>query len=633
MADETITLKLVAQDLASGNISKAIGKIDTLAKRGGILGSVMQGVGMSFGMMLNPVYLATAGIGKVTDIMGDAVAAAMKEEESIAQLSRAIEENDVAWDGNVEALERVLNSREELAFADDEQRESLRQLVAVTKDTTKALDLQRTAMDLARLRGMDLATASLLIGKVFAGNLGILSRYGIVLEKGTTATEALREIQRRAAGQAEAYAETTGGKLVRAQIELDNAMEALGRTITPVVGQLAGLAAEVIPDLVDEVGRFLETMSSFDATTRNLIEWRNLWDDTTEGIDTMGEAMKRLKSESEKGIFGALAKGDIAGAEALIDVYAIKLPAAIESAADADEKNRQRARQSLAMQGKLTNDLVVDMEAYGEAVEDVASTSFPELRDAARETQAALKTAFKTDSLAALRREEKQLAIARRRAVRDVDADALAIIDARQAEIDATQEALGTVKRAAKQEHAIQQEKRKAHQQQERAIERVARQFSVSEGKVRRELRRTGGDIDKVKEKLGEEKSQLDRLGRTKSKPEVNVQVTGMDKILTLEQKIAALAGRHIVNTVINTTRNWFGGNGDPIKHSGGSLMPNTTYLMKANERVTLGPNQRGHASVGAEAITINIGYVRDAKSFAREVGPELERWRRSQAA
>ena len=95
---------------------------------------------------------------------------------------------------------------------------SLAKLVSVTKDATEALELQRIAMDLARLRGMDLATASDLIGKVYGGNVGILSRYGIQLEKGTTATEALAEIQRRAAGQAAAYADTTQGKLVRAQI-------------------------------------------------------------------------------------------------------------------------------------------------------------------------------------------------------------------------------------------------------------------------------------------------------------------------------------------------------------------------------------------------------------------------------
>jgi len=39
-------------------------------------------------------------------------------------------------------------------------------------------------MDFARLKEIDLSTASELLGKVYAGNLGMLSRYGIVLEKG-----------------------------------------------------------------------------------------------------------------------------------------------------------------------------------------------------------------------------------------------------------------------------------------------------------------------------------------------------------------------------------------------------------------------------------------------------------------
>ena len=78
MASETITLKLVAQDLASGNISKAIGNIDRLAQRGGIAGSIFQGVGLSIGQMLNPLSLMTRGFGMVTDTRGDAVGAGVE---------------------------------------------------------------------------------------------------------------------------------------------------------------------------------------------------------------------------------------------------------------------------------------------------------------------------------------------------------------------------------------------------------------------------------------------------------------------------------------------------------------------------------------------------------------------------
>ena len=86
MATETITLRLVAQDLASGNISKAIGSIDKLAQRGGLVGSVFQGVGIQMGMMLNPVMLLGKGISAVTDIMGDSINAASEMEETQTKL-------------------------------------------------------------------------------------------------------------------------------------------------------------------------------------------------------------------------------------------------------------------------------------------------------------------------------------------------------------------------------------------------------------------------------------------------------------------------------------------------------------------------------------------------------------------
>ena len=57
MATETITLRLVAQDLMSGNVSKAVGKIDTLAKRGGI-------PGFSNATAINPYIVGTVDMTK-----------------------------------------------------------------------------------------------------------------------------------------------------------------------------------------------------------------------------------------------------------------------------------------------------------------------------------------------------------------------------------------------------------------------------------------------------------------------------------------------------------------------------------------------------------------------------------------
>lgn len=251
----TITLKMLAQDLASGKVGTFIGHLDKLAQKGGLVGSIAQGVGQSFGQMLNPVGLVTSAVGTLTDFLGDAVSMAAEEEASIKRLTTAITENDAAWDGNIDAVEEVITSRQRLAFADDAQRDSLAGLVSVTKDVTKALDLQRVAMDLARLRGLDLRTATDLIGKVYAGNLGTLSRYGIVLRKGATATEALAEIQKRASGQAEAYANTTAGAMESLQIELENLQEDIGKELLPVMRDLAIFARDdLVPALRDVIG-------------------------------------------------------------------------------------------------------------------------------------------------------------------------------------------------------------------------------------------------------------------------------------------------------------------------------------------------------------------------------------------
>jgi len=83
----TITLRLLAQDLASGNVGKFIGNIDRLAKQGGLMGSVMQGVGQSFGQMLNPVALVAKGIGMVTDFMGDSINAASAQAEALSKVT------------------------------------------------------------------------------------------------------------------------------------------------------------------------------------------------------------------------------------------------------------------------------------------------------------------------------------------------------------------------------------------------------------------------------------------------------------------------------------------------------------------------------------------------------------------
>jgi hypothetical protein len=225
---------------------------------------ILAGVGIGGG-----IVAFNALKGAVTGVVGglfDMARSAAEEQTAIDTLTQAIKVNDTAWDGNIAKVEERIAAGVKLAFSDDDQRAALQSLVSITKDTDVAFDLLSQSMDLARLKGLDLGTASGLLGKVYAGNLGTLSRYGIVLEKGSTATEALAEIQKRAQGQAKAYASEGIGAIEAAELRSADAGERLGKIMIPVVAGIADVSAnavEAVAGLVEGIGNLADAALDF----------------------------------------------------------------------------------------------------------------------------------------------------------------------------------------------------------------------------------------------------------------------------------------------------------------------------------------------------------------------------------
>lgn len=167
--------------------------------------------------------------------------AAAAEQANIAKLSTAIKTLSVDQQLAARSVEQLVKSREKLAFADDQIRDSLSLLIQQTGSYEEAVGRQSVAMDLARGTGLDLQLASKLVGKVTEENTEVLKRYGITIGEGATETEALAEIQRRFAGQGEAYAQTAAGQWQRVTNEFQNMQETIGAALLPVVTKL-GLA-------------------------------------------------------------------------------------------------------------------------------------------------------------------------------------------------------------------------------------------------------------------------------------------------------------------------------------------------------------------------------------------------------
>jgi uncharacterized membrane-anchored protein YhcB (DUF1043 family) len=93
---------------------------------------------------------------------------------------------------------------------------------------------------------MDMATAAKLVGRVSMGSTSILTRYGIVLKKGATATEALAAMQTKFGGAAEAYGDTTQGQIDKTNNALAKFQVQIGTALLPTLGKMAKMGADFL---------------------------------------------------------------------------------------------------------------------------------------------------------------------------------------------------------------------------------------------------------------------------------------------------------------------------------------------------------------------------------------------------
>jgi hypothetical protein len=275
-SSENIQIVATAKDNASGQLKSLKGNVEALgSKAGGPLGGLIGGIAAIPG----PALLAGAAIAGVTAFLADGVKSALEEEKSLARLDAALKANVSGWDGNRDAIDRAIESRMDLGFQDDQLRESMIKLVTATQNETDALKLQTLAMDVARAKDIDLATATDIVIKANAGNTKALKAMGIELEKGATRTEVLAEMQERFGGQAAAYAETTSGAMESANIAIGELAEDMGAMLLPIIGDVArAVKNDLIPAIQD--------MSQF---VRDLITTISVADQLTEGSHLMGE--------------------------------------------------------------------------------------------------------------------------------------------------------------------------------------------------------------------------------------------------------------------------------------------------------------------------------------------------------
>lgn len=124
------------------------------------------------------------------------------------------------------------------------------------KQTTEA------ALNLSSAMGIDLNTASFLLGKAFQGQTEALARYGIKIDESIPKSErfaaVMDQVNHRFGGAAAAAAETTSGKIDILKNSFDDLKEEVGKAVIPVL--------QILIDKLLFVSRGVEQLGGFAST-------------------------------------------------------------------------------------------------------------------------------------------------------------------------------------------------------------------------------------------------------------------------------------------------------------------------------------------------------------------------------
>jgi hypothetical protein len=156
----------------------------------------VEGAGVRMGKTL-ALGFATAGAaaaGALVVGLKKSVDAAKEAEVSQVKLKAQLKASGISYRAHAKEIDAVIQKHSQLAGVDDEDlQDAFTNLVRSTGSVSKSMHDMGLVTDLARAKHIDLTKAADLLGKVHAGNTGVLKRYGIAFDPVTKAQDKLKD--------------------------------------------------------------------------------------------------------------------------------------------------------------------------------------------------------------------------------------------------------------------------------------------------------------------------------------------------------------------------------------------------------------------------------------------------------
>jgi len=192
---------------------------------------------------------AAAAVAYAGKLAIDGVKSAIEDEQAQLRLASALRTATGATDGQIQATEDYISQTAlAVGIADDDLRPAFQRLAVSTKSTTEAQRLLTLAIDVSKGSGKDLEGVVNALGKAQDGNTTSLGKLGVGLSKTELSTLSFTQIQEKLSdlygGAASRNAETFQGRIDRLKVGFDEAKEAVGVALLPVIEKLIGYIFE-----------------------------------------------------------------------------------------------------------------------------------------------------------------------------------------------------------------------------------------------------------------------------------------------------------------------------------------------------------------------------------------------------
>ena len=304
-ASRSLTLSIVGD---IDGLQKSLKQADTeIQGFGGKVGEFGKKVAAAFAIA------AAAAVAYAGKLAIDGVKAAIEDEAAQLRLANALRSATGATDAQIKATENYITKTSlAVGLADDELRPAFQRLSVATGSVTKSQELLNLAVDISKGTGKDLNQVVEALSKAYNGQDTQLVRLGI----GITAAQAKQldfrgETQKLSdlyGGAASRNAETFQGRIDRLRVGFNEAKEAVGAALLPVIEKLIGFILEYGTPIVDKFKSAWDIIQA--AINRNRDEFAEF-----------AKVLKDVVFPILDKIFGFLLTVGVKAASAIIDAF------------------------------------------------------------------------------------------------------------------------------------------------------------------------------------------------------------------------------------------------------------------------------------------------------------------------